>query len=258
MSNIIQSIRNRLGRRTEEPDRPAAPEMPTTPEADDIAIARDLVRQELRRAEAAFTEHWDEHGDLTGSIDALMRRHGWRTVLWYLETRAPSDVLAFHVDAVTLTECYDILCAEPETESIAYLTGLALAPNIRTLNRVIPVDTAEASAVHAVTDTAASCDILDAFDETGTALSGCGHNHTTEGIPTPSQVDRDHQARLEAVGHDAIGLILSPDGYVRFYSNDLPFTIQVKGKHIEPIGDTNEVFRLGDPVRGTARQLARS
>lgn len=255
---MIKRIQTLLKRLKSEPstdtERPVEPALPTVPEENDIAIARDLVTQELRRAEAAFTEHWEEEGDLTGSIDAIVKRHGFRTALTCLETVDPPDVVTFHVDSRVLVECYAELFADTETESLVYLTGMEMNPQRRTLNRFLPFSHTEQSARRAQGDPDAVLDTLVELDESGHSLLGHCHSHLGEGPDSarPSTVDRDHQARLEATGIDALGMIMTPDGYVRAFSNDFSFRIEVHGNHVTQEREKEKdgsLFRIEETAR---------
>ena len=243
---MIRSINALLGRTQEDPyengteeageDRGRSGEAarPSTPTQDGRRIARDLITEQLDQAEATFTETWEQQGDLVGSIAALKQQYGWRTALACLEDQASSEELQFHVDGLALADCYAELFAEPETESIVYLTGMVLDGNMRTVNRCLPFAQAEQSAVQAVGDPDASFDVLQELDRAGHYLVAHAHNQPGTGVEstTPSRVDRDFQGRLEAAGYETIGLIFTQDGWVRAFSNELSFDIAVQGNQI--------------------------
>lgn len=242
---MIESVNTLLGRgqkdgrdhgteeTDEDRDRPGDTDLPP-PAQDGRGIARDLITEQLDQAEATFTEAWETQGDLARSIAALKRQHGWRTALACLGDQASPERVRFHVDGLALADCYAELFAEPETESIVYLTGMILDGNVRTVNRCLPFTQAEQSTVRAVGDPDASFDVLQELDRTGHYLIAHAHNQPGTGVEstTPSSVDRDFQGRLEVAGYETIGLIFTQDGWVRAFSNEVSFEIAVQGTQI--------------------------
>jgi hypothetical protein len=73
----------------------------------------------------------------------------------------------------------------------------------------------------------------------GHQLLGHCHNHpgATGAAPTPSDVDRDFQDRLEGGGFTPLGLIMAEDGHVRLFTNDLDFEVEIHGNHIDKRDD---------------------
>lgn len=256
---MIDTIRSIVEQRNETPseetDRSAIDEPAPASAEEDVVLAQDLVAQELQQAETAFTEAWEEDADLPESLTALIRWHGWRTAAACLETVRSSRVPTFHVDTLTVSDCYQQLFADPTTESIVYLTGITPAADVRLLNRCIPFAHAEQSATRAVGDPEASFDVLRELDRNGFQLLGYVHNHPGTGIghTRPSNDDRAYQAWLEAAGYDAIGLILTEDGYVRAFSNDLTFTIEIHGNHVQRKDE--HLFQLEEEARTASSRL---
>lgn len=219
---------------------------------DDIGLARELVVNQLQDAEDRFDVAWETEGDLQGSVDALTERHGWRTALTALENyeseRSDPDRLEFRVDSRTLREAYDAVFAEPDVESIVYLSGLALADGVRTINRVLEFEHAEQSAVKAVGDSESQFAALDRLEATGHQLLGTFHNHPGTGVAgtQPSATDLSYQADLEALGYDAVGFIVTEDGWLRAYSENQPFAVEVHGAGITTHDRHERVFHLED------------
>lgn len=220
---------------------------------DDIGLARRLVVDQLRAAENRFNVAWETDGDLHGSVAALTERHGWRTALAALERlersdRADPERLDVQVDSRTIREAYDAVFREPEVESVVYLSGLAVADGVRTINRVLEFEQAEQTMVTAVADRDAQFAALDELEETGHQLLGHLHNHPGRGVggTKPSDDDFAYQQDLEALGYDAIGLVVTHDGYLRAYSADRAFEITVHGDGITTYDRNQRIFRLRD------------
>ncbi|MDS0476810.1 Mov34/MPN/PAD-1 family protein [Natrinema sp. 1APR25-10V2] len=241
----------RLWRHAEtEPAQPAAGDTAdqAARDTDGQRYARRLIAAELETAEDAFTTRWENEADLPGSIDALKRWHAWRTALACLE-QAETPGVTFHVDGVVLADCYTAVCTAPDTETLTYLTGLTIEPTVRTLNRCLRVDHIEQSRGGAAADPDDSFAVLQELDATGRRLMAYCHNHPGRGAAAtaPSSTDRRCQHRLEAAGYDVIGIIMTRDGYVRCFSNDLDFTVNLHGNHVQEIRP--HLFRLDEPVR---------
>src|SRR5258708_5910446 len=75
---------------------------------------------------------------------------------------------------------------------------------------------------------------LIALTRAGHRLLAWIHSHPGRGpdATLPSGTDLAHQARLERGGYPTIGVIASRDGYLRFFSTNLPFTLHITGSDI--------------------------
>lgn len=227
--------------------------LPRPAEDDDIAIARDVIGDQLERAEAEFEEAWEEHGDFRESVEALWTRHGFRTALAGVEAlerseRSDPDRLEVCVDSRTIREACDIVLDEPEIESIVYLSGMALDDGIRTINRVLEFEHEEQSAVTAVADPDAQFAALDELDRTGHQLLGHLHNHPGPGrtVPEPSGTDLEYQRDLEALGYDSLGFIVTQNGWLRAFSADQAFDVTVHGDDINTHDRHEHTFKIRD------------
>lgn len=149
------------------------------------------------------------------------------------------ETLVFQIDSLVLAECYHSIFATPEVETIVYLTGMRVDQNMVTINRMVDLDHETQSAVRAAGDPDASFGKLIELDQCGHQLLGHCHNHpgSKNGHLMPSNVDHDFQGRLESGGYTTLGLIMSEDGYVRLYTNELDFEVRVVGNHVEKRDD---------------------
>lgn len=219
---------------------------------DDIGLARELVVEQLEQAESRFDVAWEMEGSLQGSVEALTERHGWRTALTAVENygseRSDPDRLEFRVDSRTIREAYEAVFREPDVESIVYLSGLALDDGVRTINRVLEFEHEEQSAVKAVGDPESQFAALDELEQTGHQLLGHLHNHPGSGVAgtQPSATDLEYQRDLEALGYDAIGFIVTQDGWLRAFSSEREFEVAVHGEGITTHDREQRVFRVRD------------
>lgn len=127
---------------------------------------------------------------------------------------------------------------EAENEWMHYATGVMVS-GVRTIERIVPFQLAKQSPGFVQGDEAATRDALIEMSEYGYALHAVCHSHPGKGklSTLPSHIDMDHQERLERGGYPVVSGIFSRDGYVRFFTVNRPFCIEVYGegvKHVEP------------------------
>lgn len=124
-------------------------------------------------------------------------------------------------------------------EWMHFATGVMVG-NVRTIERIVTFPLAKQSPVYVEGEPMATRDVLIEMSEYGYALHAVCHSHPGVGIMAtkPSSIDRDHQERLERGGYPVVSCIYSRDGFVRFFSVNRPFAIEVYGKGVKRIGDT--------------------
>jgi hypothetical protein len=233
----------------------AAPAAPTELGAEEFEAAFGAVRERRDRALQELVDRWRET-DLEGSIEALRGLHRWRLCLAALRQARPDEsTITYRIDALVLSDCYRHLFADPEVETLVYLTGVEVEPGTVTLNRMVPLDLSVQSVAEAKGDPDASAATLQQMELSGHQLLGHCHNHpgTAETAPTPSDVDRDFQNRLEGGGFTPLGLIMSEDGHVRLFTNDLDFEVEVFGTHVDKLDDDR--LYLEKDARSASKRL---
>lgn len=158
-------------------------------------------------------------------------------------------ILRYRVDSLFLIESFKCLIAAPE-EAIRLVSGLELENNSFVLDRLLDVKY-EANIVGAKADVNDSFKKLIELDEKfGHKLLSIFHSHPFSGITgtCPSGIDRNLQENLEKSGYKTIGGIFSRDGFVRFYSNNLTFEIEVYGKGVQKISakENEAIFKINE------------
>ncbi len=145
---------------------------------------------------------------------------------------AEVQVQRFIVSTLFLRECLRQLTQGPD-ESLVFLTGHQINGK-RIVDQMIPVDLVQQTRTYAK-----ACDIsltkeLETMRERGFTLLGTAHSHPGCGIGAtlPSSIDMSHHERLELMGYHALGIIVTRDGHVRFYSDQMPFEVEVIGKDV--------------------------
>jgi hypothetical protein len=128
-------------------------------------------------------------------------------------------------------------------EQMHFVTGPE-SPDCRVLAEILTFEKIARTAVGVEGDPRATHRTLIQLGETGHRLLAWMHSHPGRGAHAtkPSGTDLAHQARLERGGYPTIGVIASRDGYLRFFSKDMPFTLHVTGDDVRKIND--RVYRL--------------
>jgi hypothetical protein len=220
---------------------------------DHVAFAEQLVRKQYDDAREELRSAWRDL-DLGRGQRALVEVHGWRIVFDRIQ-EIQSDTRTVHIDSLVLADCYQSLFADPEIETIVYLTGVELDERTATVNRRIEMDHEVQSAVKAVGSPDGSFDTLMELEKSDHRLIAHCHNHpgANDTAPEPSDVDRAYQDQLEGGGYDAVGLIMSVDGYVRIFTNDLDVDITIHGNHVKRLNESK--LYLEEPARNASTRI---
>lgn len=152
------------------------------------------------------------------------------------------DAPTFLTTTLFLWECYRHLM-QSDVECLNYITGIWLG-SYATLDRLITFRLAVQRTAYVRGDIISSTAALMMLSDRGLPLTAWGHCHPGDGVQctSPSPTDFKHQRRLEQGGYTCIGLIMTRDGTLRFFSDQLPFSVQVFGSDVSRIGPTT--YRL--------------
>lgn len=133
------------------------------------------------------------------------------------------------VSSLFLAESFSYLVKDP-AEDMHFVTGCELGP-VRVLERLVHFDKTERTAVGVVGNPDSTHQALIGLEAKGHRLTAWMHSHpgTGPGATHQSSTDLDHQRRLEQGRYPAIGAIFSRDAYVRFFSAETPFRVEVFG-----------------------------
>jgi len=161
-----------------------------------------------------------------------------------LEDRTEQRGNVYLTDYKFLTDCYKYL-TKTEDEGFCLVTGPETEEGVYALTRRIEPEMKRQGPAGAEPDLGSLNELLDKIDEGyGAHLSGYFHSHPSTGSAAtgPSSIDIRTQEKLERGGYPVIGCIFSRDGYLRFYSENRDFQLEVSGnggEQIEP-----RVFKL--------------
>jgi len=144
----------------------------------------------------------------------------------------PNFVIASEV----LYSAYRKLCEIP-TESILYAVGSRYG-NVYTVERLVPLKLDRSEIAYASADLAASSKVLIDLEPYGSLLTCYFHAHPGRGAGAnhPSGIDTNNHARLEKGNYRTVGGIFSRDGYLRFFTDKMPFKITISGKGVDCVG----------------------
>jgi len=144
----------------------------------------------------------------------------------------PNFVIASEV----LYSAYRKLCEIP-TESILYAIGSRYG-NVYTVERLVPLKLDKSEIAYASADLTTSSRILIDLEPYGSLLTCYFHAHPGRGAGAnhPSDIDTNNHARLEKGDYRTVGGIFSRDGYLRFFTDKMPFKITISGKGVDSVG----------------------
>ncbi len=137
-----------------------------------------------------------------------------------------------------------IKCLTPGPDEVAVFVVGNDFDNIRMPYRICDVELEKQSVVYARA-TAKSCsDVLIDLFEKGYKIQLVAHSHPGRGpeATRPSSIDINYLAKIQDAGSDAVGLIVTRDGYVRFFTVRTEYEISIKGKGVQYVEEN--VFKI--------------
>jgi len=141
----------------------------------------------------------------------------------------------FAIGSEILYTVYRQLCEIP-TESIIFAVGSRYG-NAYTVERLAPLKMEKSEVGYACADLQSSTKTLIDLEPYGTLLTCYFHAHPGRGgsANNPSGIDINNHKRLEQGNYHTVGGIFSRDGYVRFFTDQMPFEIRLSGKGIDHV-----------------------
>jgi hypothetical protein len=165
------------------------------------------------------------------------------------ESPAP-PIRTYYTNPYLLREWHTRLFQGSPTEERQFLlSGIPRGENTYVLDTLIPVKLVKASATGVEADLPDLFAKLHTLDKSyGLLLLGIIHSHlwTGRAAVNPSETDRALQQTLEESGYPTVQGIFSQDAYCGFFSNTVPFTLQIEGKGFEEVEthETQSVVKL--------------
>jgi hypothetical protein len=147
----------------------------------------------------------------------------------WCDSLARPQLNTYVVDGWFLEDLIHHLTPGPD-EEIAHVTGARVGA-VRMLSRICQLTTESKTMVYA-RGTARSCaDTEIEILEHGNLLHAMAHSHPGGGADAthPSSIDINYLGTIQRVGSEAIGIIVTRDGWVRFFTVTKPFRVFVMG-----------------------------
>ena len=143
-----------------------------------------------------------------------------------------SSLLTYAVEGWFLSDLIQHLTPGAD-EEIAHVTGARIG-SLRILSRLCPLLAEKKSPVYAKGTGQSCADTEIEILEHGNRLHAMAHSHPGSGASAtrPSSTDIDYLGRIQRRGSEAIGVIVTRDGWVRFFSVLKPFRVFVMGSEI--------------------------
>jgi hypothetical protein len=203
-----------------------------------MAISEDLKRGD-RSPLATRTEQLNSSFDLVELADEIIKflRKDKHPLPALLQTAPQTTPHQYLISSWFLADCMSYLTSSTQGhERLHLVTGIKIGQNQRTLERMIKVPLTLASAVGALADQHALQKALIEMDGLGHPLYGLFHSHPGRGADAtrPSTTDLTTHSRYERGGYPLVGAIFIK-GFVRFFSDNQPFTILIHGNGVETI-----------------------
>ena len=149
------------------------------------------------------------------------------------------DIAIYCASSLFLHECHQHLTRKLEgnagPEWMLAVTGLRLGQFL-TLEHRLDFTLSAHSTAHAAANMQEFTHLMVGLDAVGQCLHGIFHSHRFNGPPSPSGTDSRLQETLEQASYPAVQAIFSEDGYVRFFTCNRPFEVQVYGKEVQKHG----------------------
>ncbi len=181
----------------------------------------------------------------------VMRLRGLRRALEDLPREDPGDrgTAVYLVSTDLLLNAYRVL-TRTRNEHLVYATGPEDGKRLFALTRLVHFKLIDQSVAHAAPEPASQTAALLELDQRDERLLAVMHSHPGRGprSTVPSADDMATQSGLERMGYPAIGAVFSRDGFVRFFSANRRFRVEVSGagkRHIE-----DSLFRLTGAPQG--------
>jgi hypothetical protein len=163
------------------------------------------------------------------------------------------NIPTYHLSSWFLADCFSFITADPKGhERLFLVTGIKLSQTERTLDRMVKVSHSLQTFTNAKADThALSKTLIELSERWAHSLHGLFHSHPAGwGVRgcNPSSTDLDTHKRYENGGYPLIGAIFvkqgDKGGYVRFFTNNRPFTIIIHGRGVTPIDKNEHLYKI--------------
>jgi proteasome lid subunit RPN8/RPN11 len=156
---------------------------------------------------------------------------------------ARPSVPTYVVGSLFLEHCKSQLTID-ENEDLFYVTGIE-RDNYIYLTTLVKFECSQRSVVGVYGDHDSVFKAVMKLHRAGHRLYAWFHSHPgSRDACSPSDIDLGMQRRLETVQYPAIGGIFSHDGFLRFFSVERQFQVQIHGEGIEDVDPEKYLYRI--------------
>jgi hypothetical protein len=223
-------------------------------EPDDLALFAAWIAEYERTSANAAAETMQSlkaalrNGNFEAAQDYFELSTAWHRLHRFVEQCKDSsegEKLTLVVTAWFLRDLIQHLITT-EDEDITYVTGERIG-NVKTLSRICPLRLRKHSLVYAEADVGSCSDVELQIIEQGNAVHAMAHSHPGMGAQAtqPSGIDRRYLGKIQHNGSEVIGVIVTRDGHVRFFTVEKPFRVIVQGSGVTKLEEY--VFRVALP-----------
>lgn len=194
------------------------------------------VQKQERRLMGNLASHLDhfEHSSANETYELIKEwNHLHKILRSSIGITADPGALMIVVEAWFLRDLIRYLTPRMD-EEVVYVTGPE-HDGMRTLSRMCTFALDRQSPVYARGNAKACSDALIEMSQNGNTLGGIAHSHPGSGAGAthPSPIDTNHLGKLQQTGSRAIGIIVTRDGHVRFFTVNKPFRVTVLGEGVK-------------------------
>lgn len=155
-------------------------------------------------------------------------------------------VPTYVMGSLFLGQCKSLLTRD-EKEFMFYVTGME-DDGVIYLTTLLTFECSERSVGGVHGDDESVFQAVMAMQGAGHRLYGWFHSHPGSlAACSPSATDIGMQGRLESLGYPAIGGIFTRDGYIRFFSVERRFGIQIHGQGVEDVDAETFLYQINLP-----------
>ena len=195
---------------------------------DDIQLQQAAVMQEMQDA----LKRWDRPAAQQLFNLYLRWNELHELASQWRDSLARPQLNTYVVDGWFLEDLIHHLTPGPD-EEVAHVTGARVGA-VRMLSRICQLTTESKTMVYARATAKSCADAEIEILEHGNLLHAMAHSHPGQGAAAthPSSIDINYLGNIQRVGSEAIGIIVTRDGWVRFFSVIKPFRAFVMGAGI--------------------------
>ena len=195
-----------------------------------------------RRIQEIVRERRDE-GDALWALEELYILDKVASFVGHIFPSSTHGNFLFVMDSLLLADCVKELKYDGK-EKMLLLSGILLEERGIVLVNRIHRPQLESSPAHVRHKPGELISIARQIEPYGPKIAAILHSHPGRGIPSPSSDDREFQRAMEELGYRSIAGIVTNEGYIRFFSENLAFDLLVLGRRAKKVRGHDYVYQV--------------